>query len=325
MTALQAHRLYGLAVTSDLPLHLDRPTAGPADVHITLGESIRPTDQAPPGQVLVRHEVSPEHHATFTRTVDGGLLLRFARTADVVVAPDGRTVTVQMADGYEPDFGAVLAAGTVLSFLLMVRGHGVLHASAVEVDGRALAFVGCSGMGKSTMAALLCAAGARLVTDDVLRVDVDPQAALATCYLGATELRLRKSASELADQFADRSEHQPGRRVTGDLRDALRLPAATQEGLPLAGIVVPRPHRGGPQVRVQRLVGVAALLELVRYPRVLGVVDPTLQGAQFEQLAALAEVVPVYVVDVPWGPPFSDAIASTVLEEVLGQPAAGSR
>ena len=66
---------------------------------------------------------------------------------------------------------AILVTGLLVAYLLILDGQCVLHASAVEVDGAAVAFLGRSGIGKSTMATLCCAAGARLVTDDVLRLD----------------------------------------------------------------------------------------------------------------------------------------------------------
>ncbi|MDQ7993990.1 MAG: hypothetical protein AAGC63_16635, partial [Propionicimonas sp.] len=56
----------------------------------------------------------------------------------------------------QPGLDRVLATGTLLSIVLQLRGDCVLHASAVERDGRALAFVGQSGRGKSTMATLMC-------------------------------------------------------------------------------------------------------------------------------------------------------------------------
>ena len=80
----------------------------------------------------------------------------------------------------------------------------MLHASAVAVDGIGLAFVGQSGRGKSTVAALMCVDGAELVTDDVLTVDPGPP---VRCQGGASELRLRAAAAHLADAHPDRDPH----------------------------------------------------------------------------------------------------------------------
>ncbi len=61
--------------------------------------------------------------------------------------------------------------GAVMALLLHARGLLVLHASAVEVGGRAFVFIGDKGAGKSTTAATMIAAGARLISDDVVALD----------------------------------------------------------------------------------------------------------------------------------------------------------
>jgi len=80
-------------------------------------------------------------------------------------------VTVHLHPGADLGLVTVLTAGALLAVHLRLRGELVLPASAVQLGGAALAFVRASGMGKSTLAALLCASGHGLVTDDVLRVD----------------------------------------------------------------------------------------------------------------------------------------------------------
>ncbi|MRR12527.1 hypothetical protein EG835_08705, partial [bacterium] len=64
-----------------------------------------------------------------------------------------------------------LALRRALPFALALRGHVVLHASAVEAGGGAVAFVGESGIGKSTLARELGALGCRVLSDDLLRVE----------------------------------------------------------------------------------------------------------------------------------------------------------
>ena len=61
----------------------------------------------------------------------------------------------------------------VVGFAATLQGLEVLHASAVAIDGRAIAITAPSGVGKSTLATALMRLGARPVTDDVLAVEGD--------------------------------------------------------------------------------------------------------------------------------------------------------
>jgi hypothetical protein len=60
--------------------------------------------------------------------------------------------------------------GPVLGILLRYRGIVCLHASSVAVDGRAVAFVGPPGAGKSTTAAALAKRGHPVLADDVTAI-----------------------------------------------------------------------------------------------------------------------------------------------------------
>src|SRR5205814_1400196 len=69
-----------------------------------------------------------------------------------------------------------------------------LHATAVVVDGRGIAFVGHSGFGKSTLAAAFLNAGHRLLTDDLLVVEESGNAVIA--FPGAPRIKLFPKAAE---------------------------------------------------------------------------------------------------------------------------------
>jgi hypothetical protein len=57
--------------------------------------------------------------------------------------------------------------GTVMAVLLYQRGHLVLHASAININGLAVAFMGETNYGKSSLAALLNSEGYSVLSDDV--------------------------------------------------------------------------------------------------------------------------------------------------------------
>jgi hypothetical protein len=302
-------RVYGLTVLSDLFLHVQRPAPCDAapDLEIRLGAPTAATDVTPPGRLLL--DLHGSRHFYAATAVDDGFRLRFFGTCDVEVDADLAVATVHPVPGADPELVPVLVSGTLLALVLALRGETVLHASAVDVGGAALAFVGASGMGKSTMATLMCSAGARLVTDDVLRVDLT--GSTPTCSLGATELRLRKGADKLADRFVCA----PRMRTTGDERQALEVVAATTDDLPLAALVIPLPEHapGRRTAELTRLSASEALLVLAQFPRLLGWQCPDVRRAAFHQLADVVERVPVYAARLPWGPPFPDNIIHRVL------------
>lgn len=60
--------------------------------------------------------------------------------------------------------------GPILGLLLRLRGTICLHASAVNIQGRAVAFVGAAGTGKSTTAAAFARQGFAILSDDIVPV-----------------------------------------------------------------------------------------------------------------------------------------------------------
>lgn len=71
------------------------------------------------------------------------------------------------------DFLRSLILGAGMGLLLMQRGDLILHASAVNMNGGAVAFMGWSGSGKSTIATAMNNRGYPFVTDDILKIDID--------------------------------------------------------------------------------------------------------------------------------------------------------
>jgi hypothetical protein len=66
---------------------------------------------------------------------------------------------------------ALFLLGPVLGIVLRLRGTTCLHASAVEIDGKAVAFVGAPGAGKSTTAAIFAQNGHSVLTDDIVTLE----------------------------------------------------------------------------------------------------------------------------------------------------------
>jgi len=63
---------------------------------------------------------------------------------------------------------ATYLLGPILGFVLRLRGIVCLHASAIAVEGQAIAFLGNTGAGKSTTAAALAQKGYAVLSDDIV-------------------------------------------------------------------------------------------------------------------------------------------------------------
>jgi hypothetical protein len=129
---------------------------------------------------------TPVRHGTVPPTITGGQRLnelveatdRLVRveTAGVRMLVDGTDEVVVDWDT-EADRALLDAMlyGAAARMLLLHGGTFTLHASLVAIGGRAVAIGGSSGAGKSTTTvALATRYGGRLLVDDVLPVDLDP-------------------------------------------------------------------------------------------------------------------------------------------------------
>ena len=306
------YRAHGLAVASEveLPLPPD-PCPEPGDLTLQRGPDREVPHEDPGGCALARFE-RPDGSVFYSLGREGPrTVLRYPGLCEFVGDARFADLTVHLQPGADPGLLPVLAAGAVLAVHLKLRGELVLHASAVRLDGRSIAIVGASGMGKSTLAALLCTNGADLVTDDVLRVDIGNGAA-PRGYPGSIESRLREGARPLADDAAWTAAS-----ATADGRLAVRARSGVDAPVPLAACVVPLRSRGISEVSVRRLQPLAALLRLVRFPRVMGWTEPASSAREFQLLGDLVERVPVFEASIPWGPPFGPEVVPALVSGIV--------
>ena len=83
-----------------------------------------------------------------------------------------RSPEISPAEGLDPEDEEKWRRGPVRALVRHLAGASSLHASAISVNGRALAFLGESGVGKSTCAADICMrTGASLLADDIAEIE----------------------------------------------------------------------------------------------------------------------------------------------------------
>ena len=334
------YRIHGLLVESDIPFNAlavdgegrrweansksDSANGAIPDYRIIEGEARDCPLSPPPGRILGElREQGFGYWAAETRRDPPRWTLRYAGICDVTLDCAAHEITVHPAPEADRGLIPVFLEGSVLAHAATAEGLLVLHASAVEVEGRALAIVGHPGAGKSTLAALLCAAGARLVADDALRVDAT--ASGTVCFPGALGLRLRPAAAGVRAELRGAAAEE-----TADGRTAVLPARAADAPLDLAGVLVPELSRGAARLDVRRLDAMEALRELLSYPRLImwRAREPIAQ--LFDLTAGVATELPVYRARLPWGPPFEPRLAERLLAELHlraepgGEPQRGS-
>lgn len=117
------------------------------------------------------------HGNTFQVAGDATVRVQFPRVGTFLVE-DGRRVTFAASPAATNRDIALFIQGSVFGLLCHQRGLFPLHASAVEIGGRAVAFMGDSGAGKSTTAAALLQLGHPLLSDDVSVIDLSGESAM---------------------------------------------------------------------------------------------------------------------------------------------------
>jgi hypothetical protein len=175
------YNIHGLIIKSQIEFpELEEAKTGDFDAVVTLGEF-----DPLLGEVLVEgyhFRVTSEAVYLFWEGI-GSFMMK-----------DGYELVVKPDPSVDEDYLRPFIFGPALAVLLHQKGVIVLHASAVDINGEAVAFLGDSGYGKSTLAVALQSLGHPMVTDDTLSVDV---AEKITVNRGLPLLRLFDDVSEV--------------------------------------------------------------------------------------------------------------------------------
>lgn len=210
------------------------------------------------------------------------------------IDPDGRAIAWRAPRDVSEDAARIDVMGRVLATAIHAAGEVCFHASAVAVGGEAIAFLGAKGFGKSTLAWALVRAGARLITDDTLRVRLD---ATPMAYPGVHELRLRSDAAGRLPP-APREARSVGDRL---VVDALELDQLQVGPLPIGALYLLSPVSdlpGSVAARVSAMPAVPSALSLVRHAKIAPLLIGTEAIALLDRTVALAQRTPVRLLEI---------------------------
>lgn len=230
----------------------------------------------------------------FYRT-SAGILLRFPKLADFEVSADGALISSRPAPGIPDATVEHLYLNQVLPLALSKAGKLVLHASAVELDSGAVAFLAEAGRGKSTLAAAFATNGWRFLTDDGLVLDPKDNGYLA--MPSHPSIRLWRDSHE--------------RFLTADAPAAPPISYSSKARLladsDLKYCNEPRSLRAlyclgcgtASSVSIERLSAAESLVQLAKHAFLLDIEDRKLINTHFDRLADLAERIPCFDLDYP--------------------------
>jgi hypothetical protein len=303
VTRSDRYRLYGLSLRSSAVLPAPRDAAaGPADVRL-LRAPVRSFANARRGAVGTWF--------AYRRLRCGDVYLRWTGLVECVVAREGREVRYRAYSESSDEALVTYLLGQILSFALVARGSEPLHATTVLVDGRAVAFIGDCGTGKSTIAAAMLARGYPLLTDDLLSLTNGGARYMAHPGPGRIKLFPR-----VARALLGRADGAPMNARTVKRVLALPRELTSRRPAPLGALYVLQAAPPRSTVQVKRLTRAEALIEIVRAAFNLICTDRARLERQFAFASALADAVPVRRLRVPRSLSAIPAVCDAVLRDL---------
>lgn len=267
-------------------MRVDFPASGLPVPPATLEVRHPRTPDPPDGDPIVTVAHDPASGAHWFLYADG---CRFR------ISADGEHVTAGGPPEMTREDLEVYLAGPILGFVLRLRGVVALHASAVLLDGRVVAFAGGGGAGKSTLAARLALDGAAVVADDVLALEetaagfhVRPTAAPLKLWPDSVAGLLGRA--DALPRLVPASADWDKRRLDRDHPGVVFADTAH----PLAVIHLLEPRAPGAIApRTERVPPAGALVALTAHSYVNYALTKAMRAQEFAVLSRLVRAVPV--------------------------------
>lgn len=301
---MPAYRFAGLTLASDFSFpELPLAPASRSALRVTLGE---------------RRTRDPRREWLHRWRLPGGRVwMRLARTGGTSVLQfpglgefeiRGRSIVCHPRSGIPLRTIRHLLLDQVLPATLASDRRLVLHASAVEIDGRAVGFLGPAGAGKSTIAAALVRQGASTLTDDALVVDLVRAKAIAVpTYPG---LRLWPGSRALVGTWPAIRRARVAHYTRKQRWAGPGVPFAQRPVRLEALYLVSR----GKRLRLGALSGRESIMALIRYSMMLDVTNASAVKNGFDLAAAIVARVETSRLVVPRGVRALDAVCLMVGE-----------
>jgi hypothetical protein len=276
--------------TADVTIATEGATACAAEHRLYPHTWYVSPDKDPSGQPEMRIEAGQD-----------GYRLAYCDDAAFLVDAGGRHVVARWAASRTDADAASHLSGSVLVFVLRLRGAVPLHASAVASDGRALVFVGDSWSGKSSTAAAFSTLGYSLLSDDIVRID--DRGGDLVAYPCQPRLNVWGDSAAALLGAGDGDAYQ---KRSIDALDAGHRVQDTPVPIEAVYLLAERGESGRRPV-VRDLAPRDALIALVRHTHGGSFLDRGMRARELELIARLVETVPVR--ELAFGDSLEDLVA----------------
>jgi hypothetical protein len=288
VTGPVVHRLYGIYVRTAWPVAgVPCSTGARWDVEIVEGDADTLAEAA---AYVAANQAG--RWAQSADLPDGSCYRRWNGLFEFLVAPDARRIQARIAGNTHEEALLAYLLVDALSFAMVRLGWEPLHATAVSTGCGAAAFLGESGDGKSTLAALFVRNGSRLITDDMLILTATRDSVLA--QPGPPRIKLYRDLANRILGAGDRGV--PMNAVTDKLIITLDESQMVRDALPLDVLYLIHDERHD---FTDRAPAIAPLSAAEALPRVLAAAaghcpsDPERIRRQFAFVTQLVQRVPV--------------------------------
>ncbi len=231
---------------------------------------------------------------------DGSDYLQWSGLFEFIVSAGGHRIACRELNGASHESFQTYLLGQVLSFALLKQGIEPLHSTTVVIDGKAVAFLGDSGDGKSSLGAAFLEAGYPLLTDDLLVLKEEGDRFVA--YPGPPRIKLFPEIvrSFLGERVAGiPMNNQTSKMVIPLGQNDMVLP---QAAFPLKAIYVLTPPPAslrGHRITIRMLSPRRAFIELVKNTFNTVIDEPGRLKRQFAVATRLATRVPIASLSYP--------------------------
>ena len=293
------YRIFDILIESDIPIpELPEVEQGEASIFFQLSPDSGPDESQLDWYHHWRH---PNGDITIScARVEEDYFLRFPELADFLISQKGDQIQCFSLPGISYESIRHLLVDQVIPRVVAHQGCIVLHASAIEMEGSLIAFLGESGWGKSTLATSFYEQGYPLLTDDCLLLRPEAGKIMGIpSYAGARLWpdSLEAVVNNKIDVHSVAHYSSKKRLIFPEelKKESFKLPI-----LAIFILTPPDKLKSLKKITVEKILGANMIMELIKHSFYLDVTDTNKISKQFVALGKVTDyALPVYRLNYP--------------------------